>query len=118
MLVNFSVSNVFSFKDAQNMSMTASSSQKTTSNISNIFEINDEKYLKSSLIFGANASGKSNFIKAIMLMRELVVGPTQLANNIISQIVPFLLDPNYIQKPSELEVTFYSKNINIVMDYL
>lgn len=111
MLVNFSVSNVFSFKDAQNMSMTASSSQKTTSNISNIFEINDEKYLKSSLIFGANASGKSNFIKAIMLMRELVVGPTQLANNIISQIVPFLLDPNYIQKPSELEVTFYSKNI-------
>ena len=65
MIVNFSLSNAFSFKDAQNLSMLAVSSPKDDINQANVMSIKGERILKSALIFGANASGKSNFIKTI-----------------------------------------------------
>ncbi|MEA8775716.1 ATP-binding protein, partial [Klebsiella pneumoniae] len=60
MMVNFSLSNAFSFMDAQNMSMLAVSSSKDDINLANVVSVRDERILKSALIFGANASGKSN----------------------------------------------------------
>ncbi len=57
MMVNFSLSNAFSFMDAQNMSMLAVSSAKDDINLANVVSVSDVRILKSALIFGANASG-------------------------------------------------------------
>ncbi|MHA2967479.1 hypothetical protein ACXYV6_26045, partial [Escherichia coli] len=65
MMVNFSLSNAFSFMEAQNMSMLAVSSSKDDINLANVVSVRDERILKSALIFGANASGKSNLMKTI-----------------------------------------------------
>lgn len=59
MLMNFSFSNFSSFKNVQTFSLLAS--EKYSEHPENII---DQKFLKSSLIYGANASGKTNFVDA------------------------------------------------------
>lgn len=70
MLIKFSVANFLSFKDAQSLSMVSNKSNKLKDHL-----IVTSKYriLKSALLFGANASGKSNFIQAIDFARILVL---------------------------------------------
>ena len=77
MMVNFSLSNAFSFMEAQNMSMLAVSSSKDDINLANVVSVRDERILKSALIFGANASGKSNLLKTISLMKDIVLHSVQ-----------------------------------------
>lgn len=70
MLIGFSVSNYKSFNESQSFSLVAS---KISRHKEHIAVINNRKILKSGLIFGANASGKSNFIKAIYFSRQVVL---------------------------------------------
>jgi AAA15 family ATPase/GTPase len=43
----------------------------------NILEVGKQKLLKSAVLFGGNANGKTNLLSALNLMRFLVVQPTQ-----------------------------------------
>ena len=70
MLVGFSVSNYKSFKETQSISLVAS---KITRHKKHVVERGNRRILKSSLIFGANASGKSNLVKAIRFSREIIL---------------------------------------------
>ena len=112
MMVNFSLSNAFSFMDAQNMSMLAVSSSKDDINQANVVSVKDERILKSALIFGANASGKSNLMKTISLMKDIVLNSVQsIESGIAKNVVPFLLDEAGPAKPSEMEMTFIADNV-------
>lgn len=112
MMINFSLSNAFSFMEAQNMSMLAVSSSKDDINLANVVSVRDERILKSALIFGANASGKSNFMKTISLMKDIVLHSVQaIESSITRNVVPFLLDESGPSKPSEMEMTFVSDEI-------
>ncbi|NOG55859.1 MAG: ATP-binding protein [Planctomycetes bacterium] len=63
------------------------------------------RVLKSAVLFGANASGKSNVISAFKRMRDLVVdSATRIEPNEKLPIVPFLLDSETPHTPSEFEV--------------
>lgn len=70
MLLRFSVENFLSFKEKIEFSMAAS---KITRLREHTIQIGDKRILKGGFIFGANASGKSNFIKAIDFARNIVV---------------------------------------------
>lgn len=70
MFVGFSVSNYLSFKTTQTMSMVAS---KVARHKEHIINGNGKKILKTGLIYGANAGGKSNLIKAIDFSRDIVL---------------------------------------------
>ncbi|WP_181961280.1 AAA family ATPase, partial [Klebsiella pneumoniae] len=112
MIVNFSLSNAFSFKDAQNLSMLAVSSPKDDINQANVMSIKGERILKSALIFGANASGKSNFIKTISIMKDIVLHSVQaIESSVTKNIIPFLLDEDGPKSPTEMEVIFLKDNI-------
>lgn len=112
MMVNFSLSNAFSFMDAQNMSMLAVSSSKDDINLANVMSVRDERILKSALIFGANASGKSNLMKTISLMKDIVLHSVQvIESSITKNVIPFLLDENGPKNPTEMEMTFISEGI-------
>jgi uncharacterized protein len=70
MLIEFSVGNYRSFKDVVTFSMVAAPIQHEDEEIdrNNIFTATKEIYLlKSAVVYGANASGKSNLIRAISL---------------------------------------------------
>ena len=70
MFIGFSVSNYLSFKTAQTISMAAS---KVTRHKEHILNGNGRKILKTGLIYGANASGKSNLVKAIDFSRNIIL---------------------------------------------
>lgn len=77
MLVGFSVSNYKSFEETQSISFVAS---KITRHKEHVWAHGNKKILKSGLIFGANAGGKSNLIKAIQFSKEIIVNGLEKVN--------------------------------------
>ena len=69
MLVRFTVGNFCSFDKNQTLSLIAGPTRK---NSSRLYKTKDFKVLKFASLFGANASGKSNFIHAIHYMQIAV----------------------------------------------
>ena len=78
MLVQFKIKNVLSFKEETIFDMTAISAYQE--HPSNLIDIDTkEKFLRVAAIYGANASGKSNFVWALQLFRRIV---SQSLNNV------------------------------------
>ena len=67
------------------------------------------KALPLALFYGANASGKSNLIKAIAFARRLIVTGTR-PNQVIG-VVPFLLDKKSALSPSKFEFVLKYKGV-------
>lgn len=106
MLINASISNYKSINKTQNINMLAVGSEKDNINKKNVIE-GGERLLKSALIFGANASGKSNFLTAVSFMKEMLFDSVKdISSNIAAKAIPFLLDASNIKKPTEIEVVF------------
>ncbi|MCD6216720.1 ATP-binding protein [bacterium] len=106
MLVQFSVKNYKSIKDKVTLSMVASSD---STHPENTFEVENRNFslLKSVGIYGANASGKSNILEALGIMRWMVLNSaTKLQSGDKIGITPFKLDTAFSSKPSEFEIVF------------
>src|SRR3972149_10941578 len=110
MLIEFSVGNYRSFKDTVTFSMVAAkiTAQDKRLDEDNVFKVDDDlSLLRSSAIYGANASGKSNLAAALQFMRLFVLNSskeTQVAENII--VEPFLLSTDTTETPSFFEIVF------------
>ncbi len=76
----------------------------------NTFDTKYGKMLKSTLIYGANAGGKSNFIKAINIMREMV-GTSMLDRSTIKRVEPFRFNTSSIKEPIIFEIRFTMKDV-------
>jgi len=96
MLSRFTVGNFLSFKKPQTFSMIAGSVQKHKERL---YQANDMKLLKFSAIYGANAAGKSNLVKAMEYARNVIV----LGTEKISDAAFFKLDQTYQKIPSYFE---------------
>lgn len=72
MLIDFSFKNVRSFKDEVSFSMEVGEGITDYAE-ENIISSGDIDVVKSSFIFGGNASGKTNVIRAFQLLRQIVV---------------------------------------------
>ena len=70
MLIGFSVSNFKSFADTQTISFFAS---KISRHSDHVVKLANKKILKSALVFGANAGGKTNLIKAVDFSRRIIL---------------------------------------------
>lgn len=109
MIIQFSTGNFRTFKDRVTLNLVASNYDKETRETENV--IFNDKYklrnLKSAVIYGANASGKSKFIEALMFMRRFAINSSkdsQTGDEI--DIEPFKLNTESIKSPSEFEVVF------------
>ena len=69
MLIRLSVENYRSFNERQTFSMAAG---KHTRLKDHLVEINGKRLLKGGVLFGANASGKTNLIKAISFAKNII----------------------------------------------
>ena len=114
MIIQFYTGNFRTFKDRVTLSLVASNYDKETREAENI--IFNDKYklrnLKSAVIYGANASGKSKFIEALMFMRQFAINSSkgsQTGDEI--DVDPFRLNTESIKSPSEFEVIFLYDNI-------
>jgi len=88
MLIEFSVGNYRSFKEVVTFSMVAASlvADNNTVNGNNLFSATKEiELLKSAAVYGANASGKSNLVRAISFMKEFTIN-SAVGNRITNEI--------------------------------
>jgi len=112
MLIQFSVKNFKTFKEKATFSLVASSYDKTTRELENVFSdsIFNLRILKSAVIYGANASGKSKFIEALVFMKHFVITSSKdsLKGDKINT-EPFRLSTETEHLPSEFEVVFTFK---------
>lgn len=109
MLLEFTVGNYLSFKAKTTLSLAAVSIKEHVD--TNIFSTERIDLLKGAVIYGANASGKSNFIKAMSTMRRLVMQSFEQSSTDELDITPFLLNTGTENKPSFFETLFIVDNV-------
>lgn len=115
MLLQFSIKNFRTFKEKATLSLVASNYDKDTREKDNVNE--DAKFnlriLKSAVVYGANASGKSKFFEALMFMKRFVnVSSKDSQKGDEIDIEPFKLNNESKKLPTEFEVIFTYRNIN------
>jgi len=112
MLIEFSVENYRSIKNKITFSMVASRYYKNLSN--NLYHtkiLKKDNLLRSSLIYGPNASGKTNVIHALYVIKNLVIESHNFQKGTKLYYKPFKLDAQFIGKPTKFEVIFIYNNI-------
>jgi len=113
MLVQFSLKNYKTFKDRATLSLVASNYDKKVREHENVVPIDqfDLRILKSSVIYGANASGKSKFYDAINFVRNFIIdSATDYNAGDEIPVEPFLLNSSSENEPSEFEFIFIFNN--------
>ncbi len=108
MLVEFRVKNFRSLRDEQVLSLVASKdkTQQDTNTLTTGISA-APLLLRSAVVYGANASGKSNLIKALQYMRGVVAeSATAIQPGQPFAVQPFRLDAQSANEPSAFEITF------------
>ena len=109
MLINFKVGNYRSIKEPVTLSMEAVGIHELE-DTNTFVALKKERLLKSNVIYGANASGKSNLVRAVSFMRYcLETMSTKLKPEEAIPIEPFLLSKSTATEPSFFEVEFIEK---------
>src|SRR3990172_5455409 len=110
MLIEFSIANFLSFKDRVTFSMVASNDDALQE--SNVFEWGKKRLVKSAVVYGANASGKSNLLNAMGFMRRMVLTSSKdtQANEEID-VETFKLSTECEENPAFFEIVFAQNGI-------
>lgn len=107
MLVEFTVNNYKSIKDTMKFSMLTSSKDE-----GNYFSKRTYNLLRSSIIYGANASGKSNFLKAMAFMGRFVLNKYKILQSVDAlPHEPFKLCDDTENSSSSFEIVFFISEI-------
>ncbi len=115
MIIEFSVANFLSFKDKVTFSMLANNSDGLNDNY---IEVNNRKVLKTSAIYGANASGKTNLFKILTIVISMLRNSNYINVNSKLPIVPFNFDKDMAKKTSEFEIRFIARGVRYVYGFI
>lgn len=117
MLINLAISNYRSIKDKVALSMLPAKAFKERP--TNLFHANEKfELLRSACIYGANASGKSNFILGLISFGKYILESSDLKlEQEIPLYDPFLLDLKSSKLPSKFEIDFIASD-NIRYEYI
>ena len=108
MLVEFRTQNFRSLREEQVLSLVASPDKSLLDTHALDTGLKAAPHvLKSAVVYGANASGKSNLIKALQYMRDVVLmSATLQPGQAFARLQPFRLDAVSASQPTAFEVTF------------
>jgi len=111
MILEIRLENFFSIKDEVLLDFRAANinNERVKPLSANVIEYNGEKILKCIGLFGANASGKSNILKAINFCQQLIVKSHENNEGTVFEFTPFKFD-DYTNKPSVFSVNFIYDN--------
>ena len=105
MLINFTVENWRSFRDKAELNLVASSREKRhTTRLLQPEGVGGLNLLPTAAIYGGNASGKSNLVKALAFARQLITFGT--SSHEIIGVDTFRLDDQFCQKPARFGFAF------------
>lgn len=103
MLVNFSFKNFRSFRDEMTLSMEAANIQELSFAL---MKGGDSEMLPVAVMYGANSSGKSNVLKALKAMRDVLLHSVKLNPKDKLDADPFMLDLSSQKEPTSFEIQF------------
>lgn len=109
MILEFNATNYLSIKDELRLSFIATPLKEAPSEPSDLFELTDTgiALVRSAVIYGANASGKSNVLKAFAFYKRFITDSfkdSQAGEAI--DVENFRLNATSVGKPTSLEATF------------
>lgn len=108
MLLKFTVENFRSLRDRIELDI---SKTALKGHAGNYFEHQDRRFLTTSIIYGANASGKSGFLRAFQALEYLVLNSADFKlDKGIAPYEPFLLDEDNQNNPVTFEIEFVSND--------
>ncbi|MGM0566595.1 MAG: AAA family ATPase [Bacteroidota bacterium] len=112
MVLGIQISNFFSIKETVTLDMRASNirSKNAQELRQNIFSYEKTNVLKTAVIYGANASGKSNIIKAIRFCHNMVLNSHNHNENTNFNYKKFKFK-GYDKKPSTYFIRFVAEDI-------
>lgn len=105
MLIRFIVKNLLSFKEQTEFNLLPNKSNRLSHHR---YDVNGLPVLKMSALYGANGSGKSNFIAAIDILKKIVVAdeiPSNLEN------IKFRLCDETKLQPIDLGIEFFHEDL-------
>ena len=112
MILSFTFSNVFSFKDKQVISFEPEPLKELPEHLVRYkkYGQNPESFLRTLAIYGHNSHGKSNILKTFNVFTSLI---EQSFKNpkALSEIEPFALNTSTINKPSYFEIVIIEDDV-------
>lgn len=112
MFIEFKIKNFRSIRDQQTFSLVASTATELINNVCTANAGFSLPLVRSSVIYGANAGGKSNLLSALLFMRKFVVKSakeSQQGEKI--SVESFRFDKTSCKEPSEFQIIFVKDNV-------
>jgi len=112
MVLEIRLSNFFSIKDEVVIDFRAANIKSSNARAlkNNVFEYDGAEILKTLIVYGANASGKSNVIKAIRFCNAMIFESHNHNENTVFNFMPFKFE-DYHNTPSKYFVRFVMNDI-------
>lgn len=109
MLLDFSISNFYSFDDRQQMNMSAFSSGAIRQKENTLYQYRENRRVKKVMnavaVYGANASGKSNLLKGLQCLKRVIKeSDTYISKEDYAYLMPFKFSDR--KNPLFFEVSF------------
>ena len=108
MIIDFKFKNYLSFADECYFTMLAN---KDKSHEDDLISIGKERLSKARMIYGANASGKSSFIKAMLFVSAFIANSNTLLEKMPIHVTPFKFCDDCFNKPTEFAITFIKDEV-------
>jgi AAA15 family ATPase/GTPase len=118
MILDITIKNFRSFLQETTFSMEATSTLSKEDNVISIDKIG--RVLKSGVIFGPNAAGKSNFVTLVYFVRAFILGANTSGSLQVNLYSPFVLRDKNTDEPSSFTMRFvvngtlYNYNIEVL----
>ena len=111
MLISLSLTNYRTFRERVEWNMVAT--DDTTFEEDNVAAVPalGLRLLKSAVVYGSNASGKSNLLRGLGLLKSVVRGIAKLEPDELFPVEPFRLNLTAAAEPSEIEIVFLADGI-------
>lgn len=109
MLIQFIVENFRSFKDEIQFNLIATGDEAHSNHVFHLENHPKSPLLRVASLYGANAAGKSNLIRAAAFAQQLIVHGTKSGQAIA--VSPFKLSQSTLQAPGRFEFLFEYRNI-------
>lgn len=115
MLLQFSVKNYMSFKDEQVFTTLANKDDSLAD--TNLVIYKKKKYSKINVMYGANASGKSNFCKALNFVKLFFLNSNSMLESTPIMVDSFRFDEDSVTAPSEFGIVFVKDGIKYAYSF-
>lgn len=115
MIINYTFSNFRSFKDKTCLSMKAGT-QRTMNE--NLIKENGYCVIPSTVIYGSNASGKSNIIMSLAVMKEIILsGSIESNSSDLNNLELYPFAYNDTESPMLFEIEFKNKDYHLIYGF-